>query len=78
MSNSNVFDTLHDALQKARDEEERKLQRLKMEQELANSDKIDPMDNVIGEQVIAPVKKDRKKSVSQTVKSNVKDQKSLM
>jgi hypothetical protein len=80
MSNSDVFDTLYDALQKARDEEERKLQRLKREQELANSDKIDTMDNVIGEQVIAPVreKKERKKSVTQTVRSNVKDQKSLM
>jgi hypothetical protein len=78
MSNSDVFDTLYDALQKARDEEERKLQRLKKEQELANSDKIDTMDNVIGEQIVAPVKKERKKSVAQTVKSNVKDQKSLM
>jgi hypothetical protein len=78
MSNSNVFDTLHDALQKAREEEERKMQRLKREQELANSDKMDSMTGVIGEQVIAPVKKERKKSVSQTVRSNVKDQKSLM
>ncbi len=78
MGNSDVFDTLYDALQKARDEEERKLQRLKREQELANSDKIDTMDNVIGEQGVAPAKKDRKKSVTQKVRSNVKDQKSLM
>jgi hypothetical protein len=77
MSNVDVFDTLYDALQKAREEEERKLQRLKREQELANSDKMDSMDNVIGEQVVAPVKKERKRSVAQTVKSNVKDQKSL-
>jgi hypothetical protein len=78
MSNSDVFDTLYDALQKARDEEERKLQRLKREQELANSDKIDTVNNVIGEQIVAPIKKERKKSVAQTVRSNVKDQKSLM
>jgi hypothetical protein len=78
MGNSDVFDTLYDALQKARDEEERKLQRLKREQELANSDKIDTMNNVIGEQIVAPIKKERKKSVAQTVRSNVKDQKSLM
>jgi hypothetical protein len=91
MSNSDVFDTLYDALQKAQIEEaKKKLQeekelklkeeRLKREQEMANSDRIESMDNVIGEQVVAPVpeKKERKKSVAQTVKSNVKDQKSLM
>jgi hypothetical protein len=91
MSNSDVFDTLYDALQKAQIEEakkrlqeEKKLrleeERLKREQEMANSDRIESMDNVIGEQVVAPVpeKKERKKSVAQTVKSNVKDQKSLM
>jgi hypothetical protein len=78
MSNSDVFDTLYDALQKARDEEERKLQRLKREQELANSDKIDTMDNVIGEQVVAPAKKERKKSVTTVVKANIKDNKSLV
>jgi len=78
MSNSDVFDTLYDALQKARDEEERKLQRLKREQELANSDKIDTMDNVIGEQIVAPIKKERKKSVTTVVKANIKDNKSLV
>ena len=91
MSNNDVFDTLYDALQKAQIEEaKKKLQeekelrleqeRLKREQEMANSDKIDSMDNVIGQQVVAPApeKKERKKSVAQTVKSNVKDQKSLM
>jgi hypothetical protein len=91
MSNNDVFDTLYDALQKAQIEEARKKlqeekqlkleqERLKREQEMTNSDKIVSMDNVIGEQVVAPVqeKKERKKSVTQTVKSNVKDQKSLM
>jgi hypothetical protein len=91
MSNNDVFDTLYDALQKAQIEEaKKKLQeekelklkeeRLKREQEMTNSDKIVPMDNVIGEQIIAPIpgKKERKKSVTQTVRSNVKDQKSLM
>jgi hypothetical protein len=91
MSNNDVFDTLYDALQKAQIEEARKKlreekelklkeERLKREQEMANSDKIVPMDNVIGEQIVAPTpeKKERKKSVAQTVKSNVKDQKSLM
>jgi hypothetical protein len=78
MGNSDVFDTLYDALQKARDEEERKIQRLKREQELANSDKMNTMNDVVDEQSMATVKKERKKSVAQTVKSNVKDQKSLM
>lgn len=90
-SNNDVFDTLYDALQKAQIEEaKKKLQeekrlkleeeRLKREQEMANSGKIVPMDNIIGEQVVAPTpeKKERKKSVAQTVRSNVKDQKSLM
>jgi hypothetical protein len=90
-NNSDVFDTLYDALQKAQVEEaKKKLQqekelkmeqeRLKREQKMTNDDKIVPMDNVIGEQIIAPIpgKKERKKSVTQTVRSNVKDQKSLM
>jgi hypothetical protein len=89
MSNSDVFDTLYDALQKAQIEEAKKKQqaekrarleqeRLRREQEMANSDKIDTMDNVIGEQEVAPAKKERKKSVTTVVKANIKDNKSLV
>jgi hypothetical protein len=89
MSNSDVFDTLYDALQKAQIEEAKKKrqaekrarleqERLRREQEMANSDKIDTMDNVIGEQEVAPAKKERKKSVTTVVKANIKDNKSLV
>jgi hypothetical protein len=89
MSNNDVFDTLYDALQKAQIEEAKKKQqaekqarleqeRLRREQEMANSDKIDTMDNVIGEQEVAPAKKERKKSVTTVVKANIKDNKSLV
>jgi hypothetical protein len=89
MSNNDVFDTLYDALQKAQIEEAKKKQqaekrarleqeRLRREQEMANSDKIDTMDNVIGEQEVVPAKKERKKSVTTVVKANIKDNKSLV
>jgi len=89
MSNNDVFDTLYDALQKAQIEEAKKKQqaekrarleqeRLRREQEMANSGKIDTMDNVIGEQEVVPAKKERKKSVTTVVKANIKDNKSLV
>jgi hypothetical protein len=89
MSNNDVFDTLYDALQKAQIEEAKKKQqaekrarleqeRLRREQEMANSGKIETMDNVIGEQDVVPAKKERKKSVTTVVKANIKDNKSLV
>jgi hypothetical protein len=89
MSNNDVFDTLYDALQKAQIEEANKKQqeekqarlereRLRREQEMANSDKMDTMNNVIVEQPTSPAQKERKKSVTTVVKSNIKDNKSLM
>jgi hypothetical protein len=68
-----VFDTLYEFLQKTKEE------RLRMEQESSNDDKIDIMDNFseLPAVNVQEVKRKRKKSVSKAVKSNVRNQKSL-
>ena len=75
---ANVFDTLYDTVK--RQQEYRKILMLlekKLQKDRKNAKMLD-MENSLNAQVDEPVAKKRKKSVTEIVRSNVKDQKSLM